>query len=91
MLVLRLPMRVAVSTSLVVITVNSASALVARLGQNVTLDWGLVGVFTTAAVGSLLGARITSRVSPAGLNLAFTVLLVAVAAYTAASSIPSLL
>ncbi|PFG38987.1 hypothetical protein ATJ97_1480 [Georgenia soli] len=91
-LVLRLPMRVAVGTSLVVITVNSASALASRLGQDVTLDWGLVGVFTAAAVaGSLLGARITSRVSPARLNLAFTVLLVAVAAYTAASSIPSLL
>ena len=87
-LVLRLPMPVAVGTSLVVITINSASALVSRLGQDVTLDWALVGVFTAAAVvGSLVGARITSRVSPARLNLAFTILLVAVAVYTAASSI----
>ncbi|MCK6210761.1 sulfite exporter TauE/SafE family protein [Georgenia sp. EYE_87] len=89
--VLRLPMPVAVGTSLVVITINSASSLVSRLGQDVTLDWALVGVFTAAAVvGSLVGARITSRVSPARLNLAFTILLVAVAVYTAASSIPQL-
>jgi len=87
-LVLRLPMPVAVGTSLVVITINSASALVSRLGQDVTLDWALIGSFTVAAVvGSLVGARITSRVSPARLNLAFTILLVAVAVYTAASSI----
>lgn len=91
-LVLRLPMRVAVGTSLVVITINSASALVSRTSQDITLDWPLVGVFTAAAVvGSLLGARITSRVSPSRLNLAFTVLLVAVALYTAASSVPQLL
>lgn len=90
-LVLRLPMPVAVGTSLVVITINSASSLVSRLGQDVTLDWPMVGVFTAAAVvGSLVGARITSRVSPARLNLAFTILLVAVAVYTAASSIPQL-
>jgi hypothetical protein len=90
-LVLRLPMPVAVGTSLVVITINSASSLVSRLGQDVTLDWAVVGVFTAAAVvGSLVGARITSRVSPARLNLAFTILLVAVAVYTAASSIPQL-
>ncbi|GAA4288080.1 sulfite exporter TauE/SafE family protein [Georgenia daeguensis] len=91
-LVLRLPMPVAVGTSLVVITINSASSLVSRLGQDVTLDWPVIGTFTVAAVvGSLVGARITSRVSPARLNLAFTILLVAVATYTAASSIPQLL
>ena len=57
---------VAVGTSLVVITINSASALFSRLGQDVTLDWVLIGSFTAASVvGSLLGARITARVSPA--------------------------
>ena len=91
-LAMRLPMRVAVGTSLVVITVNSASALLSRLGQDVTLDWGVIASFTVAAVlGSLVGARITARVSPARLNLAFTVLLVLVALYTAALSIPELL
>lgn len=90
-LALRLPMPVAVGTSLVVITVNSASSLVSRLGQDVTLDWALIGAFTAASVvGSLIGARITARVSPARLNLAFTVMLVVVALYTAARSVPQL-
>lgn len=91
-LAMRLSMPVAVGTSLVVITINSASALFSRLGQDVTLDWVLIGSFTAASVvGSLLGARITARVSPARLQLAFTVLLVVVALYTAARSIPQLL
>ena len=87
-LALRLPMPVAVGTSLVVITVNSATALASRLGQGVHLDWPLIVTFAAAAViGSLLGSRITSRVSPSRLNLWFTGLLVAVALYTAASSL----
>jgi hypothetical protein len=91
-LALRLPMPVAVGTSLVVITVNSATSLVARLGQDVTLDWPVIGLFTLfAVVGSLLGSRVVSRVRPDRLNLAFTVLLVLVAGYMAARSIPTLL
>ncbi|MEV8027530.1 MULTISPECIES: sulfite exporter TauE/SafE family protein [Actinomycetes] len=91
-LAMRLPMPVAVGTSLVVITINSASSLLSRLGQDVTLDWALIGSFTAASViGSLIGARITAKVSPARLNLAFTVLLVVVALYTAARSIPQFL
>lgn len=90
-LAMRMPMPVAVGTSLVVISVNSASALVSRLGQDVTLDWRVIGSFTVAAiVGSLIGSRITARVSPARLSLAFTVLLVLVALYTAVRSIAQL-
>ncbi|MBL0885960.1 sulfite exporter TauE/SafE family protein [Myceligenerans indicum] len=91
-LALRMPMPVAVGTSLVVITVNSASSLLFRLGQDVSLDWGVIAAFSAAAVaGSFLGARITSRVRPDRLNLAFTVLLVVVALYTAVRSISSFL
>lgn len=91
-LVLGMPMPVAVGTSLVVITINSASSLVSRVGQDVTLDWAVIGWFTVlAVVGSLLGSLITTRVRPARLSLAFTVLLVGVAVYTAARSIPALL
>lgn len=87
-LALRLPMPVAVGTSLVVITVNSATALVSRLGQGVQLDWPLIATFAAAAIiGSLLGSRITSRVSPNRLNLWFSFLLVAVAIATAVSTI----
>lgn len=87
-LALRLPMPVAVGTSLVVITVNSATALLSRLGRGLSLDWPLIALFAAAAIaGSLLGSRIASRVSPGRLNLWFTVLLVAVALSTAISSI----
>ena len=90
-LALGFSMPVAVGTSLLVIAVNSAAALAVRLGHGVHLDWGLLAAFTAAAVvGSLLGGRVASRVSPARLSTAFTVLLVAVALYTAARSIPQL-
>ena len=88
-LALGLPMPLAVGTSLLVISINSFTAFLFRAGQAVTLDWWVIGGFTLSAViGSLLGSRVVSRVSPARLNLAFTVLLVVVALYTAARSFP---
>ena len=91
-LALSFPMPVAVGTSLLVIAVNSGTALTARITTGGThLDWPLIAGFTAAAiVGSLFGGRITSRVKPAHLTRAFAVLLVAVALYTAARSIPAL-
>lgn len=82
---------VAVGTSLLVIAVNSAAALAVRLGDHAQLDWRLLGLFAMAAiVGSLTGNRVASRVDEAKLTVAFTVLLIAVAAYTAARSVPYL-
>ncbi len=91
-LVLRFPMPLAVGTSLVVIAVNSATALATRIGTGSSqLDWALIGVFTAAAVaGSLVGGRITSRVEPHHLTRAFAILLAVVAVYTAVRSIPEL-
>ena len=90
-LALSFPMPVAVGTSLVVIAVNSATALIARSDAGVELDWALIGGFTAAAViGSLLGSRVAARVSGRTLSLAFVVLLVAVAGYTALRSVPQL-
>jgi uncharacterized membrane protein YfcA len=55
------------------------------------LDWLLIGVFTLAAVvGSLVGGRLATRVHPQRLTAAFTMLLVAVALYTAVRSFPQL-
>jgi uncharacterized membrane protein YfcA len=88
-LALGFSMPVAVGTSLLVIANNSATALGSRAGHGISIDWALIAVFTAAAViGSLLGGRIASRVRPEALSRAFTVLLVAVALYTAARSIP---
>ncbi|HEU4948900.1 MAG TPA: sulfite exporter TauE/SafE family protein [Kribbella sp.] len=91
-LALGFSMPVAVGTSLVVITVNSATALLARAGQAVSVDWVLIGGFASAAIlGSLLGGRLAARVRPELLARTFTVLLIVVAIYTAARSVPQLL
>jgi len=90
-LALGFEMPVAVGTSLLVIAINSAVALAVRLGGHVSLDWPLLGVFTAAALaGALAGNRVASRVDPSRLTAAFTVLLIAVAAYSLARSLPGL-
>ncbi|HVW41113.1 MAG TPA: sulfite exporter TauE/SafE family protein [Amycolatopsis sp.] len=79
----------AVGTSLVVITINSAVALGARLvGHGVALDWTLLGGFLFAAVaGVLLGNRVASRVPARKLTTGFAIMLLAVAAYTTTQSL----
>ena len=91
-LVLGFDMPAAAGTSLVVIAVNSAAALAMRAGQgSLALDWPLIGVFTAAAVtGVLAGGGLAGRVSPQRLSAAFTVLIVIVAGYTLARSLPRL-
>ena len=91
LLALALPMEYAAGTSLVVIALTSAVALAVRAGSGIRPDWGLVLVLTAAsAVGGLLGTRIAARADPRRLTAAFTVLVLAVAAYTAASALPAL-
>ncbi len=88
---LALPMEYAVGTSLVVITLTSAGALAVRAGVGVAPDWGLVIVLALAsAVGGFLGARIAARTDTGRLSVAFTVLVLAVAIYTAARALPAL-
>jgi uncharacterized protein len=90
-LALGFEMPVAVGTSLLVIAINSAAALAARLGGHGHLDWPLLGVFTAAALaGALAGNRVASRVEASRLTAAFTVLLIAVAAYSLTRSLPGL-
>ncbi len=93
-LALGFSMPTAVGTSLLVISINSAVALLARLGSSSAhgLDWTVLGVFTGAAVvGSVLGNRVASRVRAQRLSLAFVGLLVLVALYTGARSLAHLL
>ena len=71
----------AVGISLLVIAINSATALAVRLGGHTSLDWPLLGVFTVAALaGALAGNRVASRVDASRRTAAFGVLLIAVAA-----------
>jgi uncharacterized protein len=89
-LALGMSMPQAVATSLVVISINSAGALLARAGT-AHFDWAVIIPFTLAAVaGSLGGKVVADRVSGATLTRAFAVLLIAVAVYTATSSLISL-
>ncbi len=90
-LALGLPMELAAGTSLVVITLTSLTALVARAGVGVHPDWGLVLTLTVAsALGGLFGARLACRVDTRRLSAAFTVLVLGVAVYTAARALPAL-
>ena len=89
---LALPMQYAVGTSLVVITITSASALAVRAGSGVAPDWTPVIVLTIAsAMAAVVGARLAARVSTDHLQRAFTVLVLAVAVYTAVQAVPPLL
>ena len=83
-LTLRYPMPDAVGTSLLVITLNSVVALVARAGSS-AFHWAVIVPFTIAAVaGSLGGQGVARRVSAEQLTRAFAGLLLAVAAYVLA-------
>ena len=89
---LGLPMSMATGTSLVVITLTSAAAFVVRIGSGVVLDWAVLAALTSAAVaGGLLGSRLATRADPRTLGWAFSLLILAVAVYTAWKSIPALL
>jgi uncharacterized membrane protein YfcA len=82
-LVLGMSMPEAIGTSLLVIAINSAVALVARLGTS-TIDWKVALPFTVAAIlGVLTGKRIADRLDPKRSLNWFAALLVGIAAYTA--------
>lgn len=82
-LTLGFPMREAVGTSLLVLTMNTASALTARVvTEGLHLDWPVLLPFTAAAViGSFVGTRVGTRVPTTTLQRAFAVLLVGVSVY----------
>lgn len=82
-LALAMPMRYAAGTSLVVITITSATALGVRAGVGVHPDWGLVVLLTAAATAAtVVGARLADRVDQRSLARVFTGLVLAVAAWT---------
>lgn len=91
-LALGLSMPVAVGTSLLVISLNSATALASRIENGLTVDWVTIGAFAAfAAAGSLVGARVAARLPHRTLSLAFITMLVGVGLYMAATNIPLIL
>lgn len=91
-LVLGFPIRAAVGTSLLVIAVNSATALASRLALGLEgLDWPLIGLFALGAVvGSLLGGRVSAKADPRHLGAAFILMLVVIAALMLVQNLPAL-
>jgi uncharacterized membrane protein YfcA len=89
-IVVRMPMRLAVGTSLMIIVLNSASSFVSRLGA-VSLDWRVIVPFTVGAVVSCVAAKsLAHRLSGTTLTRAFAILLVAVGAFVAVQNLLAL-
>lgn len=80
-LIEKLPMRLAVGTSLLVIAMNALSGFLGYAGT-VPIDWELVGWFTgIAGAGSILGTMLSKRVPQQQLRQVFGVLLIGVSLY----------
>lgn len=92
LIALSLPIEYAAGTSLVVITLTSGVALLARAGSGVTPDWWpVVALTASAAVAAVAGAAVADRADTRRLSAAFTGLVLAVAAYTAVRALPALI
>jgi hypothetical protein len=84
---LRIPMTLAVGTSLMIIALNSATSFISRLGTT-DLDWKVIAGFTLAAVaGSLAGKRLGGALSGTALSRAFAIMLILVGCLVATQSL----
>jgi uncharacterized membrane protein YfcA len=82
-LALRMPMHLAVGTSLAIIALNSTVALAAR-ATTALFDWSVIVPFSVAAIiATLLGKHVADRLPARRLHGGFIGLLVLVACYTA--------
>ncbi|MCW0214835.1 MAG: sulfite exporter TauE/SafE family protein [Pseudonocardia sp.] len=89
-IVLRMPMSLAVGTSLLIIVLNSVSSVGSRIGA-LDLDWRVVLPFAVAAVaGTLLGKRVAGRFSGPTLERAFAVMLAGVGLFVGVQSLLAL-
>lgn len=90
-LILGVPMRVATGTSILIMTLNTATTFGIRATQGIHLDWPIVGVFTGATiVASLIGAAVAGRLPARRLQLGFAIVLFLIATVTLVESIIAL-
>lgn len=81
-------MREASSTSLLVMTIASATGLLSRIGTDIHVDWAIVLLFAVASmIGGQIGAPASRKVKESTLTLLFGILLLLVSAGTLASTI----
>jgi uncharacterized membrane protein YfcA len=77
----RVPIKLAIGTSLLVIAMTCAAGIVGYLGH-VAMPWAVVGTFTAVAIGGLFaGSHLVGFVSPASLRRGFAVLLMCVGTF----------
>ncbi|MGQ0764204.1 MAG: sulfite exporter TauE/SafE family protein [Gemmatimonadota bacterium] len=80
-LVARIPIKVAVGSSLLVIAMNAAAGFLGYLGQ-VEIIWPLVASFTlVAGVGAVLGTRLARRVSQRTIRRSFAFMIMILGGY----------
>jgi uncharacterized membrane protein YfcA len=69
------PVKQAVGSSLLIITLNALSGFAGNIGQ-VAIDWSLVGIFTSVtAVGAILGTRLNPYVPQVRIKQGFALLI----------------
>jgi uncharacterized membrane protein YfcA len=89
-LLLGFAMPEAIGTSMLVVALNAAAALLARMG-NVSMDWPVTVAFTAMAVaGTLAGAGLASRIDAERSLRIFAASLVLLALFTAGTAIAAL-
>jgi uncharacterized membrane protein YfcA len=77
----RVPIKLAIGTSLLVIAMNCVAGIVGYLGH-VVIPWDVVSLFTAVAIAGLFaGSHLVGRVSPASLRRGFAVLLMCVGTF----------
>lgn len=86
-----LPMRQAIGTSLVIISMNSLASLLGHLGHT-SLDLSVVGIFLIGGLaGTLLGSRLAKRINPYYLRRAFAIFVIVLAIFLLADNITGLI
>lgn len=84
------PVKPAVGSSLLIITMNAMSGFVGYIGQ-VPIDWALVSSFTgVAAVGAVVGTRFNRRVPQRRIKQGFAVLIIVLGGYLVARRLSAL-
>ena len=85
-----LPMRTAVGTSLVVIAMNSLAGLMGHLA-GASLDWGLIIIFVSSGLaGTFAGARLAHRLPADRLRMAFAIFVMLLALFLLWDNVPKL-
>jgi uncharacterized membrane protein YfcA len=80
-LIARIPVKAAVGSSLLIITLNALAGFVGYIGQ-VPMDWSLIGAFTSvAALGAVLGARLVPFVPQRRIKQGFAMMIILLGGY----------